>query len=119
MRTFKNILAWILAVFLAIIFLNAGGSKLLGVSAMVHEFDQIGMGQWFRYFTGVLEVGAAIGVLVPKFRFWAALQIAAIMVVATAINIVLHMLPFARLTVMLMAIALALAWLRRPHKDTG
>ena len=117
MRKFQNILAWILAVFLALEFIIAGGSKLLGVRAMVQEFARIGIGQWFRYFTGILEVCSAIGLFVPKFRFWAALQIAAIMAVATVINIVVLRVPLlVRLTAILMTLALALAWLRRPRR---
>jgi uncharacterized membrane protein YphA (DoxX/SURF4 family) len=111
----SNILAWILAVLLAVVFVFAGGAKLLGARAMVQEFAQIGIGQWFRYFTGILEVSGAIGVLIPKYRFAAALQIAAVMVGATAANIsVLNVPSLARLTAFLLAAALALAWLRRP-----
>jgi uncharacterized membrane protein len=48
----------------------------------------------------LLEVASAMGLLVPEYRFWAALQIAVIMATATSINIVIfHQLP--------------LAWLRR------
>ena len=116
MKAFGNILAWILAVFLAIVFTFAGGVKLIGTRAMVQEFAQIGIGQWFRYLTGLLEVTGAIGLLVPKYRLWAALQIAAVMAGATAVNIViLHLSPLARVTAILMALALALAWLRRPR----
>jgi putative oxidoreductase len=115
MKAASNILAWILAVLLAVVFVFAGGVKLLGARAMVQEFAQIGIGQWFRYFTGILEVSGAIGVLVPKYRFGAALQIAVIMVGATAVNIwVLHLAQLAYLTAFLLAGALALAWLRRP-----
>jgi putative oxidoreductase len=116
MKASGNILAWILAVFLAIVFTFAGGVKLIGTRAMVQEFAQIGIGQWFRYVTGLLEVTGAIGLLVPKYRIWAALQIAAVMAGATAVNIViLHLPPLARVTAILMTLALALAWLRRPR----
>ncbi len=116
MRIFGNILAWILTIFLAIVFTYAGGIKLIGARPMVQEFTQIGIGQWFRYLTGILEVSGAIGLFVAKYRFWAALQIASVMACATAVNIViLHAPPLARLTAMLMTLALALAWLRRAH----
>jgi uncharacterized membrane protein YphA (DoxX/SURF4 family) len=116
MKTAANILAWILTVLLAIVFLLAGGVKLLGTRAMVQEFARIGIGQWFRYLTGILEVTGAMGVLMPRYRFGAALQIAAVMAGATAVNIaVLHLPPMARLTAVLLAAALALAWLRRPQ----
>ena len=115
MKAASKILAWILAVLLAVVFIFAGGAKLLGAPAMVQEFAQIGVGQWFRYFTGILEVSGAIGVLIPKYRFGAALQIALVMVGATAANIwILHLPPLAGLTAFLLAAGLALAWLRRP-----
>jgi len=113
----NNIAGWILAVILALVFTLAGGVKLIGAPAMVAEFAQIGIGQWFRYVTGVLEVSGAIGLRIPKLRFWAALQILAVMVGATGVNLwVLHVPALAGLTAVLMALALALAWLRRPQR---
>lgn len=44
---------------LTLVFVGAGGAKLAGVPMMVDGFDAIGFGQWFRYFTGVVEVGGA------------------------------------------------------------
>ena len=112
-----NIIGWILAAVLALVFALAGGVKLIGAPGMVAEFAQIGIGQWFRFVTGLVEVSGAIGLLIPKFRFWAALQIAAVMVGATGVNLwVLHVRPLAGLTAILMALALILAWLRRPQK---
>jgi putative oxidoreductase len=47
------IILWVAQVALAVTFLMAGGSKLVGVPAMVSLFDALGLGQWFRYVTGV------------------------------------------------------------------
>jgi putative oxidoreductase len=114
----KTVTGWILAVFLALLFTFVGGLKLIGVPAMVKEFAQIGLGQWFRFFTGILEVAGAVGLLVPRFRFWAALLIATIMFCATLINLwVLHVPGLARVTAVLMALALVVGWLRRPQKE--
>jgi uncharacterized membrane protein YphA (DoxX/SURF4 family) len=114
----KNVIGWILAVFLAILFALVGSIKLIGAPAMVKEFAQIGFGQWFRFFTGTLEVTGAVGLLIPRFRFWAALLIATIMFGATLINLwVLHVPALARLTAVLMALALVVGWLRRPQKE--
>ena len=71
---------WIVQVALAGMFLLAGGSKLLGVPAMVALFDAIGVGQWFRYVTGLIEVGSAIALLVPSFAVFGALALVATMV---------------------------------------
>jgi putative oxidoreductase len=114
LRLITNALAWILAILLAIAFTLAGGIKLIGVPGMVQEFAQIGLGQWFRYFTGALELSGAIGLLIPRVRFWAALLIAVVMVGATFTNLaVLHVPALARVTAILLALALVLAWLRR------
>jgi putative oxidoreductase len=45
----------------------------------VAKFEDIGFGQWFRYLTGVLEIAAALGLLVPRICGFAALALAGIM----------------------------------------
>ena len=112
-----RVITWVLTILLAYMFTLAGGVKLFGVPAMVQEFAQIGLGQWFRYLTGVLEVSGAIGLLVPRLRFWAALQLAVIMVGATLTNLMVLRLPqMAVVTISLLALLLVLAWLRRPER---
>lgn len=54
-----------LKVLAGLAFLAAGSAKLLGVEMMVGTFEAIGVGQWFRYLTGVIEVGSAILLFVP------------------------------------------------------
>ena len=60
-----NIVLWILQILAAATFFTAGGSKLAGVAPMVEMFDKIGLGQWFRYLTGGIEVTGAILLLIP------------------------------------------------------
>ena len=71
---------WTLQVGLAALFLFAGGSKLAGAPAMVALFDAIGVGQWFRYITGLIEVVSAVVLLVPALAPFAALLLASTMV---------------------------------------
>ena len=114
------IMAGPLTLLVAVVFTVAGGAKLTGNSGMVEEFAQIGIGQWFRYFTGIMEVGGAVGVLVPTLRFWAAMLIAAVMIGATVTNLfILHIPVLAGLTILLMALVLTLAWQWRPPMKTG
>jgi putative oxidoreductase len=61
-----NLAIWILQVLTAIVFLMAGAAKLSGQPMMVEEFGRLGVGQWLRYFTGGLEVGAALLLLAPR-----------------------------------------------------
>jgi uncharacterized membrane protein YphA (DoxX/SURF4 family) len=70
---------WVLQVVLAAEFAMAGLMKLAGSSPMVDMFDDIGAGQWFRFVVGALEVAGAIGVLIPRLAWLAALGLAGVM----------------------------------------
>src|SRR5688572_9990451 len=78
---------WALQVGLAALFLFAGGSKLAGAPAMVALFDVIGVGQSFRYVTGLIEVVSAVALLVPSFAPFGALLLASTMVGAIATHL--------------------------------
>lgn len=67
---YKTIGWWALKIIVAALFIAAAGAKLAGVQQMV--FNQIGLGQWFRYFTGVTEMMAGILLLVPATTAYAA-----------------------------------------------
>src|SRR6185295_15746571 len=60
------IVLWVTQIALAVMFVMAGGSKLAGVPAMVDLFGALGLGQWFRYVTGVIEVTSAILLIIPS-----------------------------------------------------
>ncbi len=62
----KNIALWSLQVLLAAAFLMAGFAKLSGQPMMVEMFEKIGIGQWFRYVTGGIEIVSAILLLIPR-----------------------------------------------------
>lgn len=63
---------WALRVIIGLMFLAAAGMKLTSQPMMVAEFDAVGLGQWFRYFTGALELAGAIAVLVPRTSIYGA-----------------------------------------------
>ena len=67
---------------LALAFVAAGGAKLYGVPMLVEEFEHIGLGQWFRYFTGGLEIIGAILLLLPQKAALGALLLICIMTCA-------------------------------------
>jgi uncharacterized membrane protein YphA (DoxX/SURF4 family) len=64
----------------AAMFLMVGFSKLSGDAQMVGLFQAIGLGQWFRYVTGALEVGSAILLLIPRTSGVGALLLVGVMV---------------------------------------
>ena len=72
---------------LAVAFVSAGLAKIAGVEMMVATFDAVGIGQWFRYLTGAIEVGAAILLWVPGKQFVGAGLLLATMVGATFAHI--------------------------------
>ncbi len=57
---------WVLRVLVALMFLAAATMKLTSQPMMVAEFEQVGLGQWFRFLTGGLELIGAIAVLAPR-----------------------------------------------------
>jgi uncharacterized membrane protein YphA (DoxX/SURF4 family) len=74
----KAIGVWVLRVAIALLFLFAATMKLIGQPMMVAEFDTIGLGQWFRYFTGLVEVAGALLVLWPRYTGLGALILLAV-----------------------------------------
>jgi putative oxidoreductase len=70
---------WIVRGLLVLAFVAAGGAKLYGVPMLVEEFQHIGLGQWFRYFTGGLEIMGAILLLLPRKAALGALLLICIM----------------------------------------
>jgi putative oxidoreductase len=79
-RNAQHVVLWILQLAAAAMFLMAGSAKLAGAPEMVALFDAVGVGQWFRYVTGTMEVSGAILLLVPALAGVGALVLAAVTV---------------------------------------
>ena len=109
----RLITLWILSGLAALAFIGAGGSKLAGAAAMVAMFDKVGLGQWFRYVTGLLEVAAGIGLLMPRSAFYSAVLLALVMAGASTAHLtVLGTSPAA--PVALFVLTGIIAYLRKP-----
>jgi uncharacterized membrane protein YphA (DoxX/SURF4 family) len=103
---------WILQIAAAGMFLFAGSLKLAGDPAMVQVFGAIGVGQWFRYLTGTIEVVGGIAILIPSVASWAALALAITMVGAVITHLfIVGGNPAA--AVVLLAVTATVAWARR------
>jgi putative oxidoreductase len=109
----RVIILWTLSVLTALTFIAAGVPKLAGASAMVELFDKVGFGQWFRYFTGLLEVTASIGLLIPRYAFYAAIALAVVMIgaIIAQLTVLAHSLGA---PVALLVIIGVMAYLRKP-----
>ncbi|QWP75922.1 DoxX family protein [Lysobacter sp. K5869] len=111
-RGTARFVSWTLRALAAAVFLAAGGAKLAAVPAMVAVFDRIGIGQWFRVVTGVVEVVGAVGLLLPRTVGFAGLLLAATMAVAVSVHLfVIGGSPVPALILLL--IAASVAWLQR------
>lgn len=89
-----TIALWVVQIGLALMFFMAGGNKLAGNPMMVGLFDAIGIGQWFRYVTGALEVTGAALLLVPRISGLGAVLLVPVMLGAITTHlVVLHSSP--------------------------
>lgn len=93
-------------------FLMAGFGKLTSDPQMVAVFEQVGIGQWFRYLTGTIEVVSAVLLLVPRTSGLGAVALAFTMVGAIATHIFILGGSFAPAAVLL-AVTTTIAWARR------
>jgi putative oxidoreductase len=107
-----NIVLWTLQVLAALAFVAAGSGKLLASPDMIALFDAVGIGQWFRYITGSLEVLGALPLIVPGKTAFGAVLLACVMAGAVVAHLtVLHTAPTA--PVVLFALTALIAWGRR------
>ncbi len=103
---------WLTQIALAGMFLFAGGLKLTGAPELVALFDAIGIGQWFRYVTGSIEVVSAVALLVPAWAAFGALLLIPTMVGAVFTHLFIVGGSAVPATVLLTG-SLAIAWARR------
>lgn len=82
-----RIALWALQVALALAFVGAAFAKLTGDPAQVQVFEAVGVGQWFRSVTAVIELVGAVLLLVPALAGLGALLLAGVMVGATAAHV--------------------------------
>ena len=102
---------WTLQILSAAMFLFSGSLKLAGVPMMVQMFGVIGLGQWFRYVTGGIEVVSAVLLLIPALAAYGAAALALTMVGA----IITHVFIVGgspAIPIVLLGATAAIAWLR-------
>ena len=90
----RRIGTWVLQGIVATAFLAAGAAKLAGAAYMIQLFDQIGLGQGFRYVTGVVEVVGALALIAPGLVAFGGLWLGGTMFFAVLTHVfVLHTSP--------------------------
>jgi putative oxidoreductase len=108
---------WFTQIALAAMFLFVGRLKLTGAPEMVGLFDAIGIGQWFRYVTGSIEVISAVALLVPALAAFGALVLIPTMLGAVITHLFIVGGSPVPATVLLIG-SLAIAWSRRDQLAT-
>jgi putative oxidoreductase len=82
---------WLPRVAVALVFLSVGSEKLGAGGPWIRVFARIGLGDWFRYLTGVMQVGGALLLLVPPLVTLGAVVLGCTMVGAVMANVfILH-----------------------------
>lgn len=94
-------------------FIVIGLSKFESSGSWVKVFEAIGFGQWFRYFTGAMQIAGGALMLLRRTTIVGALMIACTMAGAAVADLFyLHAGPAFVIPLVLFAGAIAIAWQR-------
>src|SRR5262245_26492144 len=90
MINLRKMAVWAGAIFLAVVFVAVGVSKLQGAPALrwAERFSHWGYPANAHYVVGVLEILGGIGVLIPQWRRAASLTLGAVMMGALCTHVV-------------------------------
>ena len=120
-----NIVLWILQVLLAAAFL-AHGLLLLFPPPAIAALMNASLPRWFQLFLGIAEILAAVGLIVPGLTrilpwlvTWAAGGIIIVMVSATIYHVVRGEISSAAITLLLLAMAAFVAYMRHRVMPIG
>ena len=64
----KNILIWVIVIFVSFVFVLVGVQKLLGVASQIEKLKGWGFPLWTRFPIGIVELALGILLLFPKSR---------------------------------------------------
>jgi putative oxidoreductase len=108
------VLDWILRLTLAAIFFYAGLEKFSDSRLWFRLFEAIGVGQWFRYFTGAVECAGAVLLLIPRTTLVATGLLACTMIGALLVHLVIVGVgPQTVAVAVLIALLCTLGWRQR------
>jgi len=109
---------WILRGGIAVLFILFGAEKFSSdpASHWVTLFRQIGAGQWFRYFTGIVEVLGGVLVLIPWTVTAGLALLAGAMAGAVAILVFVVGRPADSIFGGILCLGLAAFWLTRRNR---
>jgi hypothetical protein len=113
-----NVLLWVLQLLLAVAFFAHGWLFLTPPASLVEQMNA-SLPRWFQLFLGVAEVAAAVGLtlpamtrIMPALVSWSAGGIMIVMIAATIYHLVRGEITSALITLVLLAMATFVAYMR-------
>jgi uncharacterized membrane protein YphA (DoxX/SURF4 family) len=92
-KTAKEVVLWLMCLFLVYVFLKAGMQKFSNASGWARAFHVWGYPVWFRVLVGIVEISAALLLLYKRLAALGALLIVAIMLGGMATHIMVQHRP--------------------------
>jgi uncharacterized membrane protein YphA (DoxX/SURF4 family) len=112
----RSVVVWILSILTAVLLVAAGLAKILGQGGWAARFDRWGYPAGFVVVIGVVEVVGALMLLIPRVAAPGATILAVVMLGAAGTHLVHGETPRIAVTLVLCAVFVAIAWLRRPTR---
>ena len=113
-RIVKEVVLWIIALFLALVCLRSGWLKVTGNIFWVRDFHRWGYPDWFRIVVGIAELTSMALLLVPRFAGYGASLFAVVMLGAIFTHYTHNetsRLPF---NLLLLTLSLIIVFMRQP-----
>ena len=114
-RIVKEVVLWMITLFLALICLRSGWLKVTGNIFWVRDFHRWGYPDWFRIVVGIAELTSMLLLLAPRFAGYGASLFVVVMLGAIythATHNESSRLPF---NLFLLTLSLIIAFTRRPN----
>ena len=109
----KTITMWVLSGLVAAMMLMAGAPKLMGQEKVVQDFAAMGFPSWFVYLIGVMEVGGAILLLIPKTAAFGVVILGVTMIGAVGTLIKMGDIPGSLIPFAFLVVIGIIGWLRQ------
>ena len=82
-----DVIGWVLRLAVCGVFVSVGATKFESHSMWVAIFNRIGLGDWFRYLTGALQIAGGVLFLIPRTTYAGAVLAGGTMVGAIAAHL--------------------------------
>src|SRR5919201_3845881 len=106
----ETLMYWLPRIAVALVFLSVGSQKFSEGTMWVPIFARIGFGQWFRYLTGVMQVGGAVLILIPPLAIYGVAMLACTMAGAVVVWVSFNLTGNALIPAALLLVLLVLGW---------